>query len=377
MTIYPRKTIAEINLQALAHNFYAIKSLLKPQTKFLASIKANAYGHGAVRLAQELERLGADMFGVSCLYEVIELRQAGIKLPILNMAPTFIDEALAVLQYDYAATVFSFDVAKAISDAAISCGKNAKIHIKVETGMCRVGADYKDVVDLVQKIQKLPNIIIEGIFTHFANADVPSSDTTLKQLQIFNQVLQDLEKAQIKISLRHAANSAATLLWQQSHFDMVRVGMSLYGYAPDYQLPLPVELRPIMSLKTYISHIKIVPANQGVSYGHTFFTKRESKIATLAIGYGDGLRRTPKNWEEVLCAKKRAPIIGRVCMDQTMIDITDIDDVKIGDEVVLIGAQGDEKITIWDVAKRADTSAYEVATSIAARVSRVYQFLPN
>lgn len=369
---YPRKTIATIDLKALAHNFHAIKSLLKPQTKFLASIKANAYGHGAVPLAQELERLGADMLGVSCVYEVIELRNAGIKLPILNMAPTFADEALAVLEYDYAATVFSFDVAKAISDAALACGKNAKIHIKIETGMGRVGAAPEDVVDLIQKIQKLPNIIIEGIFTHFANADVPSSDATLKQLQIFNKVLDDLEKAQIKIPLRHAANSAGALLWVQSHFDMVRVGMSLYGYAPDYQLPLPVELRPIMSLTTQVSHVKIVAANTGISYGHKFHTLRQSKIATLAVGYGDGLRRTPQNWGEVLCGGKRAPILGRVCMDQMMIDVSEIENVNVGDEIVLIGKQGDEEINIWDVARRAETSAYEVATSIAARVTRVY-----
>ncbi len=369
---YPRKTVAKINLQALAHNFRAIKSLLAPQTKFLASIKANAYGHGAVRLAQELEHLGADMFGVACLYEVIELRKAGIKLPILNMAPTFADEASAVLEYDYEATVFSFDIAKKISDAAVAFGKNAKIHIKVETGMGRVGMAPEDVVKLVQEIKKLPNIVVEGLFTHFANADVLSSDATLLQLKIFNKVLNDLAKAQVKIPLIHASNSAGAMLWPQSHFDMVRVGMSLYGYAPDCDLQLPIELKPIMTLTARVSHVKIVAANTGISYGHKFHTLHESKIATLATGYGDGLRRTPQNWGEVLCSGKRAPIVGQVCMDQMMIDVSKVENVNVGDEVVLIGQQGDEEINIWNVAKRAETSAYEVATSISARVTRVY-----
>ena len=370
----PRKTVAEINLLALAHNFRAIKSLLAPQTKFLASIKANAYGHGAVRLAQELEHLGADMLGVACVYEAIELRKAGIKLPILNMAPTFADEAAAVIEYNFIATVFSFEIAKKISDAAVRQGKNAKIHIKVDTGMSRAGVVASDVVKLISDIKILPNLEIEGLFTHFADADAPSSDATEIQLQIFNKVLQDLKDAQIKIPLIHAANSAGSLLWPQSHFDMVRVGMALYGHSPsdDENLKLPVKLEPIMTLKTYISHIKIVPKNTAISYGGIFRTKKESVIATLASGYADGIRRAPQNWGEVLCCGKRVPIVGRICMDQMMIGVSEIVDAKIGDEVVLIGRQGDERISAWDVAKRAATSVYEVLPAIATRVTRTF-----
>lgn len=372
--IHQRKTIAEINLKALAHNFHAIKSLLKPHTKFLAAVKANAYGHGAVGVAQELERLGVDMFGVACLYEVVELRNAGIKTPILNMAATFADEAESVVEYNYEATIFSLDIATKISDAALAQNKNAKIHIKVETGMNRIGVAVEDVLKLVREIKKLPNIEIVGLFTHFADADSSSSETTNEQLKIFNELLQKLEKAQIKIPLIHAANSAGALLYKESHFDMVRVGMSLYGYfsADDKNIQLPVKLEPVMSLKSYVSHVKIVPTNTPISYGGTYRTTKPAIIATLACGYADGVRRTPQNWGEVLCKGQRMPIVGRVCMDQMMIDASDASHIKVGDEVVLIGKQEGDEIDGWDVARRARTSVYEVLTAISQRVGRVF-----
>ncbi len=370
--MYTRKTIAEISLGALASNFSAIKSLLKPQTKFLASIKANAYGHGVVPLAQELVRLGVDAFGVSCVYEVIELRKAGIKLPILNMGPTFADEASAVGEYDYIPTVFSLDIAQKISAAA---NKKIKIHIKVDSGMNRIGAACEDVLQLVRDIQKLPNIEIDGLFTHFADADTPSSGVTEIQLQKFNNLLQELREAQIKIPLIHAANSAGALFWPESHFDMVRVGKSLYGYSPsdDENLKLPVKLEPVMSIKSYISHVKKVPADTPISYGWTFRSKKESTIITLPIGYADGFRRAPQNFGEVLIGGEKCFVVGRVCMDQSMVDASPVQAPQVGDEVVIIGRQGDEKITARDVAKQIGTSAYEVLSGVAPRVVRVYK----
>jgi len=370
---YPRKTVAEISLRALASNFYAIKSLLAPATKLVAMMKANAYGHGAVLVAREMEKLGADMLGVSCVYEVIELRNAGIKIPIINIGPTFEDDAAAVFEYNYVPTIFSFDIAKKISDTAINLNKKAKIHIKVDSGMGRIGVACEDALQLVRDIKKLPNIEIEGLFTHFADAEAPNSEATKTQLQKFNDVLQQLREAQIEIPLIHAAKSAATLFWPQSHFNMVRIGISLYGYSSsgDENIKSPIKLEPVMTLKTRVSHVKIVPQDTPISYGGKFRTTQRSVIATLAVGYADGARRTPQNWGEVLCGGKRAPIVGVVCMDQMMIDVTAIDNVKVGDEVVLIGKQGNEVILAWDVAKRAATSAFEVLSGVSARVTRV------
>ncbi len=371
---YPRKTVAQVDLKALAHNFAAIKNLVAPQTKLMTVVKANAYGHGAVPIAQELEKLGTDFLGVACVYEVIELRKYGIKLPIFNMGPTFIDEAAAVFEYDYIPTVFSLDLAKKISEIGVKLNKIAQIHIKVNTGMNRLGVALEDFMQLIFDIKKLPNIKISGLYTHFADADTSKSEATKNQLQKFQNILQQLNDANIKIDLIHASNSAGTLFWPDARFNLVRVGMALYGYSPsdDEQLNLPVKLKPIMALKTYISFIKKVRENTPISYGLTFVTKKESTIATLAIGYADGLRRAPYNCEEVLAGGKKAAILGRVCMDQTMIDVSEIEGLQIGDEVAIIGKQGYEEISAFDVAKRTKTSVYEVLTSIAARVERVY-----
>jgi len=371
---YLRKTVATINLQALANNFYAIKSLLKPQTKFMAVVKANAYGHGAVVAAQELLKCGADMLGVSCVYEVAELRKAGIIAPILNLGATFADDAASVFEYNYIPTIFSLDIAKEISAAAVLRGKKTKIHIKVETGMNRLGVACDNVVSLVENILQLPNIEIEGIFTHFANADNLNAGDTLEQLRKFEEVLQKLQQAQIKIPLIHAANSAATLFYTQSHFNMVRVGFSLYGYPPsdDLRLKMPVNLEPVMSLKTYIAQIKTIKAGEAVSYGGKFIAPKAMQIATLPAGYADCLRRTPQPSHQVLLRGKKVPIIGTICMDQTMIDASNINGLQVGDEVVIMGKQGDENIDAWQIANAIKTSAYEVLTSVSARVARVY-----
>jgi len=372
----PRKTVAEINLGALAHNLLQIKSLLKPSTKIMTVVKGNAYGHGAVPTAKELEKLGVEIFGVSCVYEVIELRLAGIKAAIINLGATFIDDIPAVFENDYIPTIFSLDVAEKLSQKAVELNKNISVHIKVETGMGRLGIDFEKAATLVDQVRKMPNINVQGIFTHLADADNPSSDFTKVQLQRFNKTLQDLSKLQIEIPLIHAANSAGILFWPESHFNMVRLGKAMYGNSPsdDESLKIPVNLKPLMSFKTYISNIQNVPANTSISYGRTFITQRESQIITLSVGYADGFRRAPKNFGEVLVKGKRVPIVGRVCMDQSMADATGIADLQIGDEVVIIGKQGLEEINVRNVARAIETSAYEVLTTIgaAARVTKIY-----
>lgn len=372
--LYPRKTVAQVDLKALAYNFAAIKSLLEPQTKLMTVVKANAYGHGAVSIAHELEKLGADILGVACVYEVVELRKSGIKLPIFNMGPTFINEAAAVFEYNYIPTIFSLDLAKRISEIGVKLNKTAQIHIKVNTGMNRLGVACEDAMQLIYDIEKLPNIKISGLYTHFADADASSLEVTKHQLQKFQNILQQLNEAKIKIPLIHASNSAGTLFWPNAQFSLVRVGMALYGYSPsdDEKLKLPIKLKPIMTLKTYISFVKKVPKNTPISYGLTFITKKESIIATLAIGYADGLRRAPYNCGEVLAGGKKAPILGRVCMDQTIIDVSEIAGLQIGDEIVIIGKQGDEEINAAQIAKRTKTSVYEVLTNVASRVERIY-----
>ncbi|MSP33965.1 MAG: alanine racemase [Rickettsiales bacterium] len=372
----PRKAVTEINLQALGYNLSQIKSLLQAQTKIMTVVKGNAYGHGAVRIAQELEKIGVDMFGVACVYEVAELRLAGIKTPIISLGATFADDVAAVFEYNYIPTIFSLDIAQKLSQMAVARGKNVDVHIKVETGMGRLGVGFESAAQLVDEVRKMPNINVQGLFTHFADADRPSSDFTNIQLQRFRKVLQELRDLQIKIPLIHAANSAGILFWPESHFDMVRLGKALYGNSPsdDETLKLPVNLKPLIAFKTYIANIQNVPANTPISYGGTFVTQRESRIITLPVGYADGFRRAPKNFGEVLVAGKRVPIVGRVCMDQSMADVTGIEGLQIGDEVVIIGKQGSEEINVRHVAKAIGTSAYEVLTSIAAaaRVTKIY-----
>ena len=223
------------------------------------------------------------------------------------------------------------------------------------------------------EVQKLPNINIQGLFTHFSDAEELESGFTEIQLKKFKNVLKDLQKLQIKIPIIHAAKSAGILFWPEAHFDMVRLGISAYGYSPaDAGVKLPIKLQPIMSLKTYISHVKKVPINTPISYGRTFHTQKESSIATLPIGYADGFRRAPKNWGEVLVGGKKVPIVGRVCMDQSMVDTSAVDGARVGDEVVIIGKQGEEEISGQYAARCLGTSVYEVLTSVSARVTRVY-----
>lgn len=370
-----RATVAEINLANLRFNIRQIKSLLKPGVKLMPVIKANAYGHGAPRIGLELEKMGVDWLAVACIYEVVKIREAGVKLPILNLGPIFPDEAQAVFDLDFSPTVFSLPVVKKLSDLGVVNGKTVNIHIKVDSGMNRIGLQPDEVLGFVKKVRKLAKINIQGIYTHFANSDEPEREATLIQINNFERALNSLKKERIKIPLVHAANSGATLWWPQTHYNLVRVGTLPFGFNPTglESMKMPIKLNPLLTLKTRITHIKTIPVKTPISYGWTWVAKRESVIASLPVGYADGFRRAPKNWGEVLIKGKRVPIVGRVCMDQTMIDVTDIKGVKTGDEVVLIGKQGNDEIGLWEVADKLETNAHEVVSALAERVTRIYK----
>jgi alanine racemase len=271
---------------------------------------------------------------------------------------------------DLSATVFDLDVARALDQAARELNRQVRVHVKVDTGMGRLGLLPDEVVPVFSQLSALPNLILEGIFTHFSVAD---SDTTYTQWQIerFRQVLASLAEVGIRVSMVHAANSAAILTLPESHFSMVRLGIAMYGLDPSRQVPCPPDFRPALTFKTQVAQVKTLPPGSFVSYGNTYQTTEAQRIAVIPVGYADGFRRAPRHWGEVLIRGQRAPIVGRVCMDQTMIDVTAIPDARQGDEVVLIGEQGAERITAEDVAERLGTINYEVVSEILARVPRV------
>ncbi|MFQ5855921.1 MAG: alanine racemase [Anaerolineae bacterium] len=369
-----RPTRVEIDLGAIAHNTRRIKEIVGPDVDVLVTLKADAYGHGAIKVAQTALNNGATWLGVACLPEAQILRDAGIAAPILILGYTPAWQARDSLRYDLRATVFSVDVARALSKAAVALDREARVHIKVDTGMHRLGLFPEEVPDFIREIRDLPSLVIEGLFTHFSVADDADEwyrAYTEQQLQQFQRVLSELEEAGIRIPVVHAANSAGTLTWPEARFNLVRPGIAIYGLAPSPDVPLPPDFRPALTWKTQIAQVKELPPGSYVSYGATYRTDDHRRIAVIPVGYADGFRRAPRTWREVLVRGQRAPLVGRVCMDQTMIDVTHIAGVRQGDEVVLIGEQGDDRITAEEVAERLGTINYEVVSEILARVPRV------
>jgi alanine racemase len=316
---------------------------------------------------------GATWLGVAALPEVVAIREAGIDAPILLLGYTPAWQARAALRYHARITLFSLEVAQAVSKAAAALNLTARVHIKVDTGMHRLGVQPDEVVAFVRALQALPHIEIEGIFTHFSVADGDDAFSrayTTEQIATFQGVLTELAAHDIKIPLVHAANSAGTLAWKDAHFNMVRPGIALYGLAPSAAIPIDA-FRPALSWKTQVAQVRTLPSGSYVSYGATYQTQGVERIATIPVGYADGFRRAPHHWGSVLVRGQRAPIVGRVCMDQTMVNVTHIPDVQAGDEVVLIGKQGNDAITAEAVAAQLGTIAYEVVAEILARVPRV------
>jgi alanine racemase len=369
-----RPTWVEIDLSAIGANCRQIKQLIGPNVELLASLKADAYGHGALRVAQTVLHNGASRLGVATLSEAAPLRQAGITAPILifgYLPPWQMREAVRL---GVTVTIYSLEAVQALSQAAQSLGREVTAHLKIDSGMGRLGMrteDRQSILRVAAEAHSLPGVKLEGIFTHFACAD--SADQTHCRLQLarFKQTLEALEEAGLCPPLIHAANSAATLALPEAHFGMVRVGTALYGLHPSDDVCLPEGFQPALSFKTQIAQVKDIPAGECISYGCTFVTPTAMRIAVIPVGYADGFRRAPSNWGEVLVRGRRAPLVGRVCMDQSMIDVSHIPGVTTGDEVVLIGQQGEETLTAEAVAARLGTINYEVVSEILARVPRV------
>lgn len=377
-----RRTWAEIDLDKIAHNARVIRDFTAPGAELMAVVKADAYGHGALQIARTVLQSGFTRIAVSMLDEAAELRNAGIQAPILVLSDNEPDCSAEIIKNNIAQVVFSYEMAERLSEAACAAGGKAKIHIKVDTGMGRIGFTPEEAPEETDRIHKLPGIEIEGIFTHFAVADEYTEEAdayTEKQFQVFQRTCERIEKEKhIHIPLRHAANSAAILRFPHMHLDAVRAGIILYGLFPsEASKKSGASLRPAMTLKSMISHVKTVPADTCISYGCTFRTQRPSVIATVPAGYADGYMRVLGNHAAVYIENTglRAPIVGRVCMDQFMIDITDagpLGAVTAGDTVVLFGADCDKMPSTDEIASIAGTINYEMTCAISRRVPRVY-----
>lgn len=366
-----RPTWVEVDLDAIGHNVARLKEIARPAA-LLAVLKADAYGHGAIRVARTALLHGADYLATACLSEAIALRRHGVTAPILILGFTPPWQAQEIVAHDLTATVYSVEVLRHLARAALARGQApAKVHLKVDTGMGRLGLLPPDVPDFVEMARSLSGIDVEGIFTHFANADAADPTATLEQIARFDGVLAAIRaRGWSEPRYIHAANSAATLRFPQARYGMVRSGIAMYGLDPSENVRCPPDFRPALTFKTLVAQVKDLPPGSPISYGGTFVTTRPSRIAVLPVGYGDGFRRSPRNWRDVLIRGHHAPIVGVVCMDMCMIDVTDVPGAREGDEVVLIGRQDGARIDVADVARRLGTIPYEVVTQILARVPR-------
>jgi alanine racemase len=368
----PRPTWAEIDLAASVYNIRRIGEIVGPRVKVLAMIKAEAYGHGMAGVARAAERAGASMLGFATLSEALSLTEAR-SLPrlVVGWTPGWLAES--AIQNDVACMVSDLETAGVFARAAQAIGKRVRVHVKVDTGMHRLGFMLDEAVDAIAKIAAMEGLVLEGVFTHFAKADEADPAYTYGQFEKFKRVLTEIEARGIHIPIKHCANSPTILRFPEMHLDMVRPGIILHGLDPSDDVLCPSDFKPVLTLKTMIASVKTLPPGSPVSYGGTYITQGYERIAVIPIGYADGFRRKPHNWGEVLVCGQRAPIVGRVCMDQCMINVTHIPEVKLGDEVVLIGAQGADRIRAEDVAARLGTNNYETTSLIMARVPRIYR----
>ena len=374
MLIKTRPVWAEVDLDKLAHNIREVRRITKPETIIMAVVKADAYGHGATVSAKTFLENGAERLAVATLTEAIELRRAGLEAPILILGYTSSYLSGEVVEYDVNPTVYTYGQAEALSKAAIAKGRVAKIHVKLDTGMGRIGflPTEESIRDIV-KISQLPSLQIEGVFTHFAVADIRDKRYTRNQFGKYIQTVEELEERGVSVPIKHVSNSAAIIDLPEYNLDMVRPGTVLYGIYPSDEVDKEkVELRPAMTLKAKISNVKTVPSGTGISYGLTFTTDRPSHIGTLPLGYGDGYSRALSSRAEVGVKGRRAPVVGRVCMDQCMVDLTEVEGTKIGDEVVLFGDGSDNTPRAEDVAGWMGSIYAEVLSSVSRRVPRVY-----
>ncbi|HLE86048.1 MAG TPA: alanine racemase [Candidatus Brocadiaceae bacterium] len=367
-----RPTWVEIDLNALRHNLLAVKKRVGPQIKILGIVKADAYGHGDYEVSRVLLNNSAEMLGIAILEEGIQLRDKGIKAPLLLLGGIFEEQIDSIIHYDLIPTVYDLKLAEVLSKKATYFNKNLKVHVYVDTGMGSIGIKYDNAVEFVKFVKNLKNLRIEGIYTHCSSSDEKDSSFTNLQIKRFRDVLDALDTSKVSIPLRHMANSGAVLGYPESYFNMVRPGLSLYGLYPSEDVSRDIGIKPVMSFKTRIIHIKDMNVGDVVGYGRTYRIDKPTRVATLPLGYDDGYNRLLSNQGKVIIRGKKASIIGRVCMDQCFVDVTNIKDVSVGDEAVLYGSQGQETVSIESIAKQLNTIPYEVTCSISKRVPRIH-----
>ena len=373
-----RATRAEINLQAFRHNLQTLRKYLDPQTQIMAVVKADAYGHGAVSCARiAVESGAANYLGAGVIEEGIELRENGLNAPILILGSIFPDEAEDLVRHNLATILCTQSLAQALSKEAEKQDKTVSVHIKVDTGMNRLGISPENLPALLDQVRNLKNLKIEAVSTHFSSADDEDLSVTQAQLEEFQTALTILQKEGVHTPIVHCANTSALFKFPESHFNMVRPGLILYGVLPSPSLRPVIDqgenpFQPVMQWKSQIILLKPIAKNQPVSYSGSFTTQRDSLIATLPIGYADGLHRMLSNKMDVLIRGRRAPQVGNICMDMILIDVTDIPDVQAGDEVVIFGRQGDEMISVEELAVKGKTIPYEILCSVSKRVPRIY-----
>jgi alanine racemase len=367
-----RPVWAEVDLNCIVHNMQEIRRLVREPCELMAVVKADGYGHGALPVARTVLHAGASRLAVAIPEEGVTLREGGITSPILVMGSIWPEQAEMIVSNFLIATVFDLPLAQALSGEGKRQGKNVRVHLKVDTGMGRIGLFPHDVVPFVNQVRRLPYLEIEGIYTHFATADAVDKTYVYRQLELFEKVLKEMKDAGIQIPLRHAANSAAILNLPESHLDMVRPGIILYGINPLEGGSPSINLEPALSWKAKIAYVKQVPTGTGISYGRTHITRGSVRIATLPLGYADGLSRAFSNKGEVLIHGQRVPIVGRVCMDQCMVDVSQVEGVQIGDEAVLIGLQDGDQLSAEEIAHKIGTIGYEIVCNIGKRVPRIY-----
>jgi alanine racemase len=365
-------TWAEVDLDRFARNVAAIEAAVGPGCAILLVVKADAYGHGAVEIARAALEAGVSMLGVATLHEGIELRSAGQSAPIVILSPSLRSEVDEIIEHRLTPCVGSLEFAELLSRRCVAHEVVSRIHVEVDTGMGRTGISDGEAVAFLQKVNSMPNLKLEGVFTHFPDADSGNTFFAEEQLRRFQEILDQLADRDIQVPIRHAANSAGILSLPQSRLDMVRPGILAYGFYPSARVPRTIPVEGVMSFKSRVAQLRDVPAGRFISYGRTYETKRTTRVGVLPVGYGHGLPWLLSNRGEVLIRGRRAPMIGRVTMDLTMVDVTEIPDVALGDEAVLWGEQSGARITLEEVAERAETLPYEILCSMGKRVVRVF-----
>lgn len=371
-----RRVHADIDLDAVLFNFEQMSRKLSEGTRIMAVIKTDAYGHGAVPLATLLEPYDYLWgYATATIDEAVELRQAGIKKPILILGYTFPECYPQIVKYDIRQTVFQMDMAEELSKEAVRQNKKAYVHVKLDTGMGRIGyQSSEEAVRDTLRMKDLPMLELEGVFTHFANADASDQEFTMKQLDKFNEMISEMEKAGVHFELKHCANSAGIIELSDQKFDLVRAGIISFGMWPSEEVRKDVvKLKPVLSLKSHVVYVKEVEPGATISYGCTWTAQEKRKIITVPVGYGDGYPRSLSNKGCVLIKGHRVPIVGRVCMDQLMADVTDIsEEIRIGDRVTLIGQDGDEMITAEELGNLSGRFNYELMCDLGNRIPRIY-----